>query len=81
MPALIFPQILIGGLLMPLEQMPGALEAIARCLPLTYAIDALKSVVSHQDVAAEVWRDVLVVAGFILAAIVFAAATLRRRTR
>jgi ABC-2 type transport system permease protein len=81
MPALIFPQILIGGLLIPLEQMPGALEAIARCLPLTYAIDGLKSVALQQVVAAEVWRDLLVVAGFILAAIVFAAATLRRRTR
>ena len=81
MPALIFPQILIGGLLMPLEQMPAVLEAVARCLPLTYAIDALKSVASHSEVTTEVWHDLLVVAGFIVAAIVFAAATLRRRTR
>ena len=81
MPALIFPQILIGGLLMPLEQMPAVLEAVARCLPLTYAIDALKSVASHSEVTTEVWHDLLVVAGFIVAAIVFAAATLRRRMR
>lgn len=81
MPALIFPQVLIGGLLMPLDKMPDVLETIARCLPLTYAIDALKKVAQLADVGDDVYRDLLVVGCFVLGAIALAAITLRRRSR
>jgi ABC-2 type transport system permease protein len=81
MPALIIPQILIGGLLMPLSQMPDALEAIAYCLPMTYAIDALNQIVHHTDITNDAWRDVFVVAAFIVGAVVLGALTLRRRTK
>lgn len=81
MPALIFPQVLIGGLLMPLDQMPDALETVAHWLPLTYAIDALKRVVQAADVSSEVYHDLLVVGCFILGAIILAAVTLRRKSR
>lgn len=80
MPALIFPQILIGGLLMPLSQMPSVLETIAYWLPLTYAIDALGAIVRHSDVTADTWRDILIILTYIVAAILAATATLRRRT-
>jgi ABC-2 type transport system permease protein len=81
MPALIFPQILIGGLLIPLTQMPSVLETIAYCLPLTYAIDALGAIVKNVDITADIWRDIWVIVAYILAAIIAATATLRRRTR
>lgn len=81
MPAFIFPQVLIGGLLMPLSQMPDILESIAYCLPLTYAIDALGRVVASVDVAADAWRDLWVICGFIGAAIILGSLTLRRRTK
>lgn len=81
MPALIFPQILIGGLLMPLSQMPAILEKLAYWLPLTYAIDALQAVVNVADIPSTAVRDVVVIAGFMLAAILCAALTLRRRSR
>lgn len=81
MPALIIPQILIGGLLMPLSQMPDALEAIAYFLPLTYAIDALNIVVNHTGITDDAWRDLWVVIAFIVGAILLAALTLRRRTK
>lgn len=81
MPALIFPQILIGGLLMPLSQMPDLLESIAYWLPLTYAIDALQLIVKHADITSGAWRDVWVISGFIVGAILAAAITLRRRVR
>lgn len=80
MPALIFPQILIGGLLMPLSQMPSLLETIAYFLPLTYAIDSLNIVVTNSDITSNGWRDLAVVAGFIIAAIILASVTLRRRS-
>jgi len=80
MPALILPQVLIGGLLMPLAQMPDILEVIAYCLPLTYAIDALKAVVLVGDLTDDIYRDMIVIGGFIAGAIVLAAFTLRRRS-
>ncbi len=81
MPAFIIPQILIGGLLMPLSQMPDALEKIAYCLPLTYAIDALNEVVHHTDITGNAWRDLWVVLVFAVAALLLSALTLRRRTK
>ena len=81
MPALIFPQILIGGLLMPLSQMPAILEKLAYWLPLTYAIDALQAVVNVADIPSTAVRDAVVIAGFMLAAILCATLTLRRRSR
>ncbi|HRF28354.1 MAG TPA: ABC transporter permease [Candidatus Saccharibacteria bacterium] len=81
MPALIFPQFLVCGLLLPLDQMPDLLESIAYYLPLTYAVDALQRVVSEVDLSKEAWRDVWVLGAFILAAIVLGAASLRRRVK
>ena len=81
MPALIVPQILIGGLFMPLAQMPDLLEAIAYCLPLTYAIDALNVVTKHTDITGDAWRDLVVVTAFMIGALLLGALTLRRRTK
>jgi len=81
MPALIIPQILIGGLLMPLSQMPDVLEKIAYCLPLTYAIDALNIIVHHTDITHDAWRDLWVVLAFAVAALLLGAVTLRRRVK
>ncbi len=81
MPALIFPQVLVGGLLLPLEQMPRALEVAAYFLPLTYAIDALNEVVRHTGVTAHGWRDLMVVLAFMIGAVVLASLTLRRQTK
>lgn len=81
MPAFVLPQFLIGGLLVPLSQMPDVLEKIAYFLPLTYAIDALNRVVSETTLSAEAWRDLWVVLGCVLAAVLLGALTLRRRSK
>lgn len=81
MPALILPQVLIGGLLMPLEQMPSVLQHIAYYLPLTYAIDALNIVATNTTLTNEAWRDLVVVVAFVIGALVFGALTLRRKTK
>ncbi len=81
LPALIFPQIIVCGLFVPLSQLPNALETIAYCLPLTYAVDALNRVTEQANIVSEMWRDVWVVGGFIAAALALASLTLRRRTK
>lgn len=81
MPALIFPQFLLCGMLLPLDKMPGILESIAYCLPLTYAVDALQRVVVESTLSPESWRDVWVIVAFIVGAIVIGSLTLRRQVR
>jgi len=81
MPAFVAPQILIGGLIMPVDKLPDLLQSIANVLPLTYAISALNEVARHTDITSDAVNDVLVVVGFMIAAIILAALTLRRRTK
>jgi ABC-2 type transport system permease protein len=80
MPAFILPQVLICGLLVPLEKLPDILEKIAYALPLTYAVAALNRVTTEVDLSSEAWRDLAVVCGFVVVALVLGALTLRRRT-
>ena len=79
MPVLVFPQIILGGLFMPRDQMPDVLYAISDWLPLSHAIDAVAAVASG-DGGWDVWRPLLIVAAFAAGALVLASLTLRRRT-
>jgi ABC-2 type transport system permease protein len=79
LPAVLFPQILLGGLLIPRSHMPHALEVVSDALPVSYAYDALARVTAD-DTGTWLWLDVLIVAGSIVLALVLAATTLRRRT-
>jgi ABC-2 type transport system permease protein len=81
MPAFIFPQLLVGGLLVPLSQMPELLEKIAYFLPLTYALDALNNIAVTADLTNDAWRDLWVVIGCMVVAVLLGGLTLRRKTR
>lgn len=80
MPAFVLPQLLLCGLIWPRDQMAGWLEKISNVMPMTYAVDALIEVSRHADPTATMWRDVTVVVGCIVVALLLGAATLRRRT-
>lgn len=80
MPAFVFPQVLLGGVLLPREQMPDVLHAISDWLPLSHAIDALTAVADGSEDAAYVGGKLLIIAAFAIGAIVLGAVTLRRRT-
>lgn len=81
MPAFIFPQLIVCGLFIPLAQLPDTLNAIAYWLPLTYAVDALNGVVVNDTITGDMWRDIWVVLVFIVAALLLASFTLRRRSK
>jgi ABC-2 type transport system permease protein len=80
LPVVVVPQILLCGLFVPRDQMAGWLQAVSDALPLTYAVEALIEVGRSASATATLWRDLTIVAGAGLAALVLAAATLRRRT-
>jgi ABC-2 type transport system permease protein len=81
MPAFVFPQVLLGGLLVPIAQLPAILEAIARVLPLTYVVEAMQLASRQAVPSAEAYQNVLIVLAFALGAVLLGAATLRRQTK
>jgi ABC-2 type transport system permease protein len=78
MPALVIPQILLCGLFVHRDELPGFLHGLSDLLPLSYAVDAMNSVTGSSDPA--VLGDLAVIGGFAAAALVLGALTLRRRT-
>ena len=79
MPIIVFPQLLMGGLLIPREKMPETLQAISDWLPFSYAIDAANAAVAGDD-DWTLWFPLLVIVGASMLSLVLASLTLRRRT-
>ncbi|MDJ1372733.1 ABC transporter permease [Gulosibacter molinativorax] len=79
MPVIVFPQVLLGGLFMPREDMPDVLYEISNWLPLSYAIDAINAVTAG-DTEWDVWGPLLLIFAIMLACLALASLTLRRRT-
>ena len=80
MPVVVLPQFLLGGFLVPREQMPRLLDLLSDVLPLSYAIDAARLVTATPDLTTQLGRDLGVVFGVAIALLGLGAATLRRRT-
>jgi ABC-2 type transport system permease protein len=80
MPVVVVPQILLCGLFVERESMAGWLQAISDVMPMTYAVEALQEVGAHAAATSTLWRDLGIVVGCVVVALVLAAATLRRRT-
>jgi ABC-2 type transport system permease protein len=80
MPAVVLPQVLLCGLLQPRDQMAGWLQAISDVLPMSYAVQALTELGAHTDPTGVMWRDLGVIVGCVIVALLLGAATLRRRT-
>jgi ABC-2 type transport system permease protein len=80
MPVVVLPQALLCGLFVPRAQMAGWLEGISNVLPMSYAVEALQEVGRNVEPSGTMWRDLAVVCGCVIVALVLAAATLRRRS-
>jgi len=79
MPALIFPQLLTCGLFVAREHMAKPLQWFADVVPLSYSVDAMKQVTMHQHWPAMLTRDLAVVLGFAIVALVLGSITIRRQ--
>jgi ABC-2 type transport system permease protein len=80
MPAIVLPQFLLCGLLVPRDDLPTVLSAVSDVLPLSYAVDALTEVAALPDPWPGTRGELLVIAGFVVVALALGAATLPRRT-
>jgi len=80
MPAIVMPQVLLCGLFAPRETMTPVLEWLSNVMPLSYAVDALAQVTRSSDIDGTLVRNLVIVAGCAVLALILGAATLRRRT-
>jgi ABC-2 type transport system permease protein len=80
MPALVLPQVLLCGLFVARDELPTVLAGLADVMPLSYAVEAMQQVQTSADLTSTLAVDLLVVGGFVAAALGLGAATLRRRT-
>ncbi|GAA0734827.1 ABC transporter permease [Dactylosporangium roseum] len=80
MPAVVLPQVLLCGLLQPRDQMAAWMQAISDVLPMSYAVQALTELGSNTEPTGIMWRDLAIIVGCVLVALLLGAATLRRRT-
>ncbi|GAA2609643.1 ABC transporter permease [Dactylosporangium fulvum] len=80
MPAVVLPQVLLCGLLQPRDQMAGWMQAISDVLPMSYAVQALTELGSNTEPTGIMWRDLAIIIGCVVVALLLGAATLRRRT-
>lgn len=80
LPAFVLPQFLLCGLLVPRAQMSTVLNWLSDVLPLSYAVEAMQELTRSTSLSGTVGRDVAIMVGFTVGALVLGAATLRRRT-
>ncbi len=78
-PAVLIPQFMLCGILVPRHGMLPTLDAISTVMPMTYVVDAMARLSTSRHVDRWLTRDILIVTGCTLAALGLAAVTLRRR--
>lgn len=81
MPALVLPQFLLCGLLVPRDQMAEWLKVISDYLPLTYAVEAIDRVLRFETVDDNFWKHVTIIVLTTIGLLIVGSLTLRRRTK
>ena len=80
LPGFVLPQLLLCGLFASRDTMAAPLRWLSEVFPLTYAIDGMQQLSVSSDVTGLVARDLAVVAGSSVLALLLGAATLQRRS-
>ncbi|HSA35856.1 MAG TPA: ABC transporter permease [Methanomassiliicoccales archaeon] len=78
-PIILFPSILLSGVFWPLESVPEVLRPVSYLLPLTYAVDGVRSVMLRGWGLEEIWPDLLVLLLFAAAVLTLSTILMRRR--
>ncbi|MDV2989996.1 MAG: ABC transporter permease [Dehalogenimonas sp.] len=77
-PLVIMPQVFLGGVLWPVDQMNGFLQSVSQLLPMTYAVEGLRNIMLAGQSLGDVAQDLLYLIGFAAFMSVLAALTIRR---
>jgi len=76
---ILMPQILLCGLFVPRDQMAQALQWLSDVFPLTYSVDAMRQITTHAAWTSQLVRDLLVVVGCAILALILGSITIRRQ--
>jgi ABC-2 type transport system permease protein len=78
-PLVLFPSLLLTGVFYPLEAIPGGLRPLSWFVPMTYANNAMHSVMLRGWGAADIWVELVVLAAYAVVALLGAAVFIRRQ--
>jgi ABC-2 type transport system permease protein len=67
----------LGGAMMPIELFSDTLASVARLTPHYWAIDAFSVLVRHDGTVSDIWRQLVVLAGFAVALLLLASWRMR----
>ncbi len=81
MPAFLFPQLLVCGLFISRSEMAKPLQWFADVMPLTYSVDAMKQVTLYSGWTTTHTKDLIVVLGVTVLALVLGSITIRRQEK
>jgi ABC-2 type transport system permease protein len=76
---ILMPQILLCGLFVPRDQMAQWLQWLSDVFPLTYSVDAMRQITLHATWTSQLVRDLLIVVGCAVLALVLGSVTIRRQ--
>ena len=74
----VVPQVLLSGLF-DLSSAPQWLQVLGRCFPVTYGVDALRSIMLRGASLETIWPDLAIVAGFVALFFVLASIGFRKK--
>ena len=75
----LLPSILLSGFAFPFDGMPRPVQVFAQLLPLTHFIDVVRGVVLRGAALASMWRPLLKLTAFLVAAVLLATLRFRKR--
>lgn len=78
-PLIIFPSVLLSGVFWPIQAVPEVLRPLSYLLPLTYAVDGVRSTMLRGWGLEHVWPELVVLALFAMAMLALSVALMRRR--
>ncbi|MBN1685842.1 MAG: ABC transporter permease, partial [Spirochaetales bacterium] len=78
-PLLIIPQMLLGGTVVPVDELPAILKPLAYSMPLTYANIALRDVMIKGWGLRQIYEQLIILCGFAVILILLDVVALKRR--
>jgi ABC-2 type transport system permease protein len=78
---ILMPQILLCGLFVAREHMAKLLQWLADIFPVTYSVDAMKQVTVQTTWTSTLTRDLAIVVGYAVAALILGSITIRRQEK
>lgn len=78
-PLILFPSILLSGVFWPIEAVPAVLRPISNFIPLTYAVEGMRSVMIRGWGIGDIWLQIGVLVVFACVMLLLSAYSLRKR--